>query len=89
MFASTSSYSWEVSEGVTINELVQWEGSSFLVVRLSSDNTYHAPLVDKELYSLILSLYMSGRSFTIYGYDLAENINGYGDSHKIHRINAN
>ena len=88
LFFSSFTYSWEVSSGVTIKEVVQWEGSSYVLVILSNDKFYYSPLTDKELYSLILGLYMSGKAFTIYGYDTGDNINGYGGSHKIHRINA-
>jgi len=87
-FVSTASHAWVVSTEVTIKELVQWEGSSYVLVILSNNNMCHAPLTDKELYSFMLSLYMAGKKFTAYCHDGGETINGYNDSHKIHRINA-
>jgi hypothetical protein len=89
MITSTLSHAWVVNSSVTIKEMVQWEGSGYVVTILSNNNICFAPLSDKELYSLLLGLYMSGKIFTAHCHDPAENINGYSNSHKIHRINGN
>jgi hypothetical protein len=89
MLVSTSSHAWVFSGGnITIKELVQWEGSSYVLIILSNNNICHAPLADKELYTLILAMYMSGKTLTTYCHDSAETINGYLNSHKLHRLNA-
>ena len=88
MFASTISHAWVISSNVTIKEIIQWEGAGYVVIKLSNDNICHSPLADKELYSFVLSMYMSGKTFTSYCYDAAETINGYSNSHKLHRING-
>lgn len=88
IFFSTTSHAWVVNNSVTIKEIVQWEGSSYVLVILSNNNICHAPLTDKELYSFVLSMYLSGKKFTAYCYDAGETINAYANSHKLHRING-
>ena len=87
-FFSTISHAWVISSNVTIKELVQWEGAGNALIVLSNDKKCYVSLADKELYSFVLAMYMSGKSLTTYCYDEAEIINGYTESHKLHRLNG-
>jgi len=80
-FSSFSNVAWQTSYNVTIKEVIQWEGAS-------DDKLCYTPLSNKELYSMVLSLYMSQKRLNLICHEAGENIGGYNNSHKIHRINA-
>ena len=88
LFSSTS-HAWVFTGNVTIEEVVQWDSNDYIVIVMSNTakTKCHVPLVEKPLYSLVLSLYMSGKTFNAHCYDALIDINGY-PSHKLHRINA-
>lgn len=85
---STTSNAWVQSGNTKIREIVQWEMSDFALVMLDDNTRCHIPLTEKELYSLALSMYMSGKTLNVHCHDTPENINGYANSHKLHRLNG-
>jgi len=82
------SNAWEISVDVKIKELVQWEGSGNFLIILTDEKRCFGPLVDKELYSLVLALHLAGRSLTTYCHDAAQSFNGYQGVHKLHRVDV-
>lgn len=88
LMVSVNSHAWQRSSSVSIKELVQWEGSSNALMVLSDGKRCYVPLTDKELYSFVLAVYMSGKLMDTYCHDQAETIGGYSNSHKLHRLNA-
>ena len=91
MLISINTYGWITSSNSIIVEIVQWEanvhGSPYAVMRLSDNTQCYVPLAEKELYALMLSLFMSGRQFSVHCYDEAIDIGGYA-VHKLHRVNG-
>jgi len=91
LFFSSNSFAWVESVNITVSQMVMWESSTkYSVFRLSNGTNCHVPLGgedDKELYSFMLSLYMTGKTLNLHCYDAEENIGGY-TSHRIHRVNA-
>lgn len=92
LFMPLVSNAWMYNTNAKIKEFVQWEseeGTGYAVLMLNDVNETicHVPLSQKELYSLVLSLYASGRTFHIHCYDEVQNIGGY-ESRRVHRINA-
>lgn len=89
VFGSFRSWGWVQPGNTTIKEFVQWESSNagYALLILETDQKCYVTLAEKELYSLVLALYMSGKTFNLHCHDSTENINGY-TAHKIHRINA-
>lgn len=86
---STSSHSWVTSSNVKIKSIVQWEGDVHALLVLSNNTQCYIPLSEKVLYSFALALYMSGKSTEMHCHDTPETINGYANSHKVHRIVGN
>jgi len=80
---------WVFTGEVTITEVIQWENEKNIVLVLSNPEKTkcYVPLIEKNLHSLVLSLYMSGKTFNAHCHDVADDVGGY-PSHKIHRINA-
>ncbi len=81
---------WVQSANTTIKEFVQWEasdGAGYAVMKLESNVICYIPLKEKELYSLVLSLYMAKKNISVHCHATEKNIGGYL-SHKLHRINA-
>jgi len=88
-FSSFGNVAWQTSYNVTIKEVIQWEGAGGnVLLKLSDDKLCYTPLSNKELYSMVLSLYMSQKRLNLICHEAGENIGGYNNSHKIHRINA-
>jgi hypothetical protein len=88
LFCSGTSSAFVSHGNVKIKEFVMWEGDSYALLILSNNAKCHMPLVDKQLYSFVLATYMAGRTVTMFCHDAGETINGYSDSHKLHRVNG-
>ena len=86
-FTSLNSNAWVQTGNTSIKEFVQWEDSQKVVLILNSGHQCYVPVSDRELYSLALAFYMSGKEFYLHCYDASENVGGY-TAHKIHRING-
>ncbi len=83
-------WAWVQSGNTTIDELVLWEGGEqgFAVLKLASGHNCYVPLIEKELYSLVLALHISGKTFNVHCHDEPVMVHGYS-THRLHRINVN
>jgi hypothetical protein len=92
--ASASSYAWQVSSNVTIVELIAWESlddGGPLHFKLSNNAWCYVPSGKKTLHSLIMSLYVSGKTVAeIHCHDTADSNAGgsVAAAYKLHRIIA-
>jgi hypothetical protein len=88
IFTSVNSYAWIPSgETVTVTEVIQWQDNSPIVFRLSSGHFCYIENGEKNAYSVILALYMSGNKASIHCHDAEENKGGYM-ARKMHRVVA-
>lgn len=88
LLSASASHAWiPGGEIASIDEIIQWQDNLPIVFKLS--NGYHCwiPNEEKAAYSLILSLYASGKKASIYCHDAEENKGGYL-AHRLHRITA-
>ncbi|MCM0147189.1 hypothetical protein KCN56_01225 [Photobacterium galatheae] len=82
---------WTFGQNVTISSVTLWEGSGVNPLYFKrSDNVWcYVPAEEKNLHSLILTLYASGKTADIHCHDQAENkMGGIESAHKLHRIIA-
>lgn len=83
------SHSWVSGSDLRISSIVMWESSEVhpLYFKASNDMWCYVPAGEKNLHSLILTLYASGKASDIHCYDLAEEkMGGVPAGHKLHRI---
>ena len=86
--ASLNAHAWVQTSNTSIKEFIQWEdGNDNVVLKLHSGHQCYFPVSDRELYSLTLAFYMSGKQFNVHCHNASENIGGY-PAHKIHRMNG-
>lgn len=87
-FVSVASYAWIPSgDIVTIDEIIQWNDEGPIYFKLSSGYTCYVPADEKNNYSLILALYVSGKKASIHCFDSEETAGGM-KGHRLHRIIA-
>ena len=72
---------------VTIDEVIQWNGNGPVYFKLSSGYMCYVPADEKNAYSLVLALYMSGKKASIHCFDSEETVGGI-KGHRLHRIIA-
>ncbi|WP_156894953.1 hypothetical protein [Janthinobacterium sp. 1_2014MBL_MicDiv] len=83
---SSAAYAWTpAGEPVSIKEVIVWQDASPIVVKLSNGLYCHVMPEEKNLYALVLTLYASGKTASIYCYDTVEDKSGYS-SRRLHRI---
>jgi hypothetical protein len=87
LFAS-SAHAWVDIRAVTITSVIQWEGDQGVIVVLSNNVRCYIPPTDKQFISLAWLLYTTDRPADVICYDAGDNVNGYVDTHKLHRIVA-
>jgi hypothetical protein len=88
LFLSCYVHAWIPNgETVTIDEIIQWNGDGPVYFKLSSGYMCYVPAAEKNAYSLILALYMSGKKASIHCFDSEETLGGF-KGHKLHRIIA-
>jgi hypothetical protein len=82
-------WAWVQTGDTNIAEVVQWEEErvTYAVLIFSSGHKCYVSTKDEALYSLALSMFVSGKKLNLHCYDAAENIGGYS-AHKVHRVNA-
>ncbi|ASU24199.1 hypothetical protein CCZ37_17150 [Vibrio qinghaiensis] len=88
---STNTMAWTFGQNVTITAVTLWEGSGINPLYFKrSDNVWcYVSADEKNVHSLILTLYASGKTADIHCYDQAENkMGGIEAAHKMHRIIA-
>lgn len=86
---SIESFAWTAQGDATITRIVSWESVDRMQFQRSDGVWCYAPASDKINQTLILSLYLAGKSAEIYCYDAEEFQNsGMPPAHKLHRIQA-
>ncbi|PSW80804.1 hypothetical protein [Photobacterium damselae] len=88
---SINAMAWTFGSNVTITAVTLWEGSSVNPLYFKrSDNVWcYVPADEKNVHSLILTLYASGKTADIHCHDQAENkMGGIEAAHRLHRIIA-
>jgi len=85
---SLSAHAW-IPNGdvVTIDEIIQWNGDGPVYFKLSNNHSCYIPAAEKNAYSLILALYLSGKQASIHCFDSEESVGGE-KGHRLHRIIA-
>ncbi len=84
-------HAWIAAEDATISAVIMWESAEINPLYFKrSDNVWcYIPAGQKNLHSLVLTLYASGKRADIHCYDLAETkMGGVEAGHKLHRILA-
>ncbi len=84
---SSAVNAWQVSDNATVSCIIQWENEGPIYFKLSSGTTCFLPAKDKNMYSLILSLYATKNTACFHCHDVSEpnaGITGY----KLHRVTA-
>lgn len=85
---SLSAHAWIPNgETVTIDEIIHWNGDGPVYFKLSNNHMCYIPAAEKNTYSLILALYMSGKRASIHCFDSEETVGGI-KGHRLHRIIA-
>ena len=91
---SSTSYAWQFASNVTIVEIMAWENlddGGPLHFKLSNNTWCYVPSAKKTLHSLIMSLYVSGKTIAeIHCHDVADSNAGgsVAGAYKLHRIIA-
>lgn len=75
------------NNNVKINEIIEWNNNSPIHLLLSNGNRCYVPSTEKNLYSLVLTLFTSAKSSDIVCFDSEEETNGFL-AHRIHRVIA-
>lgn len=92
LVVSQSAFAWVSGSGVTIDNVVVWEGaeaSTYMYFKTSSDVWCYIPPGQKLLNSTVLALYTSKNRATIHCHDAEETKQGgVPAAHKLHRIYA-
>jgi hypothetical protein len=84
---SFSANAWVISTDATVDQVWEWQDSAPVYFRLSSGSMCYVPNEEKSVYSLILSLWATGKKATFHCWDTEENTQGIL-GHRIHRVVA-
>ena len=71
----------------TVDRVIQWESDGHIMYTLSSGVNCYSTSTEKNLYSLMLSLYATKNLADIHCYAAVETINGF-EARKVHRVIA-
>ncbi|OZY85570.1 hypothetical protein CBP51_00510 [Cellvibrio mixtus] len=87
---SVPAFSWVEGAGVTIEEVIMWEGADTGIThfKLSNGKWCYVPGTQKNLNSLILAVHIAGKKINVHCHDTADQ-NGSGSvaaAHRLHRI---
>lgn len=89
---SMPAFSWVESVEVTIEAVIMWEGGDTgnTHFKLSNGVWCYIPGAQKNLNSLVLATYVSGRKVHVHCHDTADQNAGgsVGAAHRLHRIIA-
>ena len=90
---SNVTFAWVQNDNVTIENIYQFEAGinrDYAILEFSNNGPRcRVPFVEKELYSLALSLYMAGKTVSVVCHDSEEDPGGSTKpSHKLHRLYA-
>lgn len=82
-------YAWTPNgEEVTVDKIVQWEGDGQIMFLTSLGVWCYVPPQEKNMYSLVLSLYATGNTASIHCHDDVTSVGGY-EAHRVHRVIGN
>jgi len=70
---------------VTISKITQWNNDSPVYIELSNSTSCYVPAVEKNLISLVLTMYAAGKKADIHCWDTADTYSGI-PGHRVHRI---
>lgn len=84
---SASANAWVINENATVDQVWEWQDDYPIYFKLSSGTMCYVPAAEKNLYSLILSLFATGKQATFHCWDAEETTLGV-TGHRIHRVVA-
>lgn len=82
---STPSHAWVYSGNVSVVEITQWQGDTPIYFKLSNGTMCYVTPLEKTMYSLMLSLYATGKKAHIHCHDTADTYGGI-PGYRIHRV---
>jgi hypothetical protein len=92
LLVTSPSFAWVAGNGLRITTVTSWEGTDnggVLYFGTSGGFTCWIQASQKTLYSMILTLYATGKPAEIYCYDAVDEIvGGVPGAHKLHRLQA-
>lgn len=88
VIACTGANAWERSNDVTIQKLIQWNGDGNALIIFSDNKRCYSPVEETAMYALLLAMYTSQQTLDAVCYDTAEDISGFPNSRKLHRLIA-
>lgn len=85
-------FSWVEGAGVTIDEIMMWEGADTAIThfKLSNGKWCYVPGGQKNLNALILAMHIAGKKVNVHCHDTADQNAGGSvtPAHRLHRISA-
>ena len=88
MTLSLTSHAWVTGENVTVDQIIEWQDNLPIFFKLSNGTMCYIPSDEKNMYSLILSLMVSGKTATFHCH-VAEDVTQGWSGHRLHRVIAN
>lgn len=84
---SMPAHAWVLGQGVTIDEVMEWQDNSRIHITLSNGTICYIPSAEKNLYGLALTLFLTRKTATVHCHDTAESTGGIA-AYRVHRILA-
>jgi hypothetical protein len=84
---SSPASAWVISENATVDQIWGWQDDNPVYFKLSDGTMCYVPSTEKNLYSLILSLFATGKKATFHCWDSEETVAGVS-GHRTHRVIA-
>lgn len=84
-FIATPSYAWISGENVSVVEITEWQDSAPIYFKLSNGTMCYIPANEKNMYSLILSIHVSGKRAHVHCADAVDTYGGV-PGHRVHRV---
>lgn len=78
---------WVQGRNVTVSNIIQWQDNAPIYFSLSNNITCYVPASEKNMYSLILGVFSSGKKVNIWCHDTPYYYGGYW-GHRVHRFEA-
>lgn len=85
---SVAADAWVHSPNMEIKNIIQWDSNAPIYFTLSNETVCYIPAVEKNMYSLILSLYTAKKKAEFHCHVGVDSYGGY-NGHRIHRVIAN
>jgi hypothetical protein len=78
-------YAWVYSPNVSVIEITEWQDGAPVYFKLSNGTMCYVPAAEKNMYSLILSMYVSGKRAHIHCADSSDIYGGMA-AYRVHRV---